>query len=89
MTLGALSSEQHRCPSSPSCRRRQNVARYRRGRVIGAGSHWVQANVGAAIHALTLGILLTGAGLAVAAQGFGPNSRRPKLPSRLRDLKIP
>ena len=89
MTRSAVSSEQHRCRSSPLCRRRQNLARCRRGRVISAGSHGVQANVVAATHALTPDILLTGAGLAVAAQGLKPNSRRPKLPSRLRDLKIP
>jgi hypothetical protein len=87
MTRGAVSSEQHRCP--PPCRRRQNLAPCRRGRVIGAGSYGFQANVATVTHALTRDILLTAAGLAVAAQCLKAKSRRPELPSRLRDLKNP
>jgi hypothetical protein len=49
----------------------------RRGRVIGAGSYGVQANVATAIHALTRDILLTGAGLAVATQRLKAKSRPP------------
>ena len=89
MTLGAVSSEQHNCPLSPLCMRRQHAARCCRGCVIGGRSYGVQTEVPATIPTPTRNFFLTAARRPVAAPCLQTNCRRPKLPSRSRDLKNP
>ena len=89
MTLGAVSSEQHNCPLSPLCMRRQHAARCCRGCVIGGRSYGVQTEVPATIPTPTRNFFLTAARRPVAAPCLQTDCRRPKLPSRARDLKNP
>jgi hypothetical protein len=89
MTPRAAASRQYRCPR----RRLAGEGRILPGlvgaRVIGARSYGFQADAPTAMPTPTRVILLTAAGRLMASPHRETDSRRPKLPSRILNLKNP